>query len=419
MTTEGILVGIGLTLLLAVGCQVFAGRVRVPAIVVLLPVGFTAGQFIPQIDPHAIVGDAFTPMVGLAVSLVLFDAGLDLDFADLRGDVHRVVRRLLAWGVPITFVGASAMAYAWLGVGREVAVMLGAILVVSGPTVVNPLLEAARPGRRLTSILAWEGTMIDPIGAIIGALVFQALVNGIGFGRAHEITAFGASIGVGVLGGVVGTAVLWVLLSKVRLRGVVATEVIVATVVGISALCDAWRDDTGLIAAILMGVALANLSIVDLPEDRRFFATIVQLVIGVLFISISATVAADSVVDVLAPTLLVVAGLVIVVRPLVTLVATRGTTLTARQRAFIGWMDPRGIVAASTAATFAGPLLAAGFVGADRLLPATFLIIVVTVSLYGLTVDLAVRVLRLGERDHGAAGGGPARGCQTGEPVAE
>lgn len=135
----------------------------------------------------------------------------------------------------------------------------------------------------------------------------------------------------------------------------------------------------------------------NLPEDRRFFRTIVQLVIGLLFISISATVTTSSVRAVLWPTLALLAGLVLVVRPLVASASTVRTALSARERAFVGWMDPRGIVAASTAATFASPLAAAGISGADKLLPATFLIIVGTVIIYGLTAAPMARLLGLAE----------------------
>jgi NhaP-type Na+/H+ or K+/H+ antiporter len=191
--------------------------------------------------------------------------------------------------------------------------------------------------------------------------------------------------------------VLWLLLSKLRLTGVVATEAIIAVVVGIAALCDARRADSGLLAAILMGVALANLPGIDLPEDRRFFKTVVQLVIGILFISISAGVTASSVRSVLGSTVVLIAGLVLLVRPLVAAVATWGTALSLRERAFVGWMDPRGIVAASTAATFAPPLAMAGVGGAEKLLPATFLVIVGTVSLYGLSAAPVARLLGLAE----------------------
>ncbi len=397
MSTSDIFVGFGLTVLFAVGCQIVAARLRLPAIILLLPVGFVAGHFITAMNPEKSLGSAFSPLVALAVAVILFDGGLDLVFRELKGHSQRVVRRLLYLGVPITWAAASLLSWPLLSLSGQAAVMLGAIVIVSGPTVVAPLLEAARPGRRVSLILGWEGVTIDPVGAIVGALVFQGLIHGVHVGGGKEVQAFLGSIGVGALGGTIGTAVLWLLLSKVGLSGVLATEAILAVVVGTAAICDSQRDDTGLIAAIVMGVAFANLPGLNLPEDRRFFRTIVQLVIGLLFISISATVTTSSVRAVLWPTLALLAGLVLVVRPLVASASTVRTALSARERAFVGWMDPRGIVAASTAATFASPLAAAGISGADKLLPATFLIIVGTVIIYGLTAAPMARLLGLAE----------------------
>jgi NhaP-type Na+/H+ or K+/H+ antiporter len=392
-----IFIGFGVTVLLAVGCQIVSSRVGLPAIILLLPAGFVAGHYLSEMNLEKTLGSAFSPMVGLAVAIILFDGGLDLNFRELEGHSQRVVRRLLYLGIPITWAGATLLAWLLLGLSSQAAVMLGAIVIVSGPTVVAPVLEAARPGRRVSLILGWEGTTIDPIGAIIGALVFQALVNHVQPGRGEAILAFLRSIGTGALGGAIGTAALWLLLNKLRLRGPMATQAIVAMVVGTAALCDALRSDTGLIAAIVMGVALANLPVIDLPEDRQFFKTIVQLVIGLLFISISAGVTTKSVGAVLWPTLAIIAGLVLVVRPTVAAASTLRTSLSRRERAFIGWMDPRGIVAASTAATFGAPLATAGVAGANKLLPATFVVIVGTVTVYGLSGAPVARLLGLAE----------------------
>ena len=409
MTSSEIFVGLGLLFGLAVGCQIVATALRLPAIVVLLPVGFVAGALTSTINPIGLFGDAFTPMVSLAVAVILFEGGLDLRVKELEGHGHRVVRRLIACGVPITWAGAGLLAWLLLGLSSQAALMLGAILIVSGPTVVGPLLERARPGRRLTAILGWEGTTIDPIGATIGALVFQALSHDVSFRPRQELFEFAASIGLGLLGGAVGTAALWLLLEKLELRGVLATEATIATVVAVAAACNALRDDTGLIAAILMGVAVANMPAIRSPEDRPFFRTIVQLIIGLLFISISATVTPSSVLAVLWPSLALVAGLILVVRPLVAAVATVRTNLTVRERVFIGLMDPRGIVAASTAATFAAPLASLGIGGADDLLPATFLVIVGTVTIYGLAAAPAARLLGLGTSADEAPSGETAR----------
>jgi NhaP-type Na+/H+ or K+/H+ antiporter len=395
MTTSEIFVGLGLLLGLAVGCQIAATTLRVPAIVILLPVGFVAGALTSTINPTELFGAAFTPMVSLAVAVILFEGGLDLNVKELEGHSQRIVRRLILWGVPITWAGAGLFAGLLLGLSSRAAVMLGAILIVSGPTVVGPLLERARPGRRLTAILGWEGTTIDPIGAILGALVFQALSTGASFRPRRELLEFAGNIGLGLLGGAVGTAVLWLLLNKLQLRGVLATEATIAAVVAVAAACNALRDDTGLIAAIAMGVAVANAPGIKSPEDRPFFRTLVQLIIGLLFISISATVTPSSVRSVLWPSLALVACLIVVVRPLVAAAATLRTNLTGRERVFIGLMDPRGIVAASTAATFAAPLAGLGIGGANKILPATFVVIVGTVTIYGLAAAPTARLLGL------------------------
>ena len=223
MEASEIFVGLGLTVVLAVGGQIVATRYRLPAIVLLLPVGFLAGQWVTAMNPQDTLGSAFSPMVSLAVAVILFDGGLDLELNELEGHSQRVVRRLLYLGIPITWAGATLLAWPLLGLSGRIALMLGAILIVSGPTVVGPLLEAARPGRRVSLILGWEGTTIDPLGAIIGALVFQGLRNHVDVGGGTEVLAFLRSFGVGALGGVVGTAVLWVLLNRLELTGVLAT----------------------------------------------------------------------------------------------------------------------------------------------------------------------------------------------------
>ncbi len=413
MTESQIFLGLGLTFALAIGCQIAATRARIPAIILLLPVGFVAGSLTTTINPDRLLGPAFTPMVGLAVALVLFDGGLDLDVSSLEHHHRPVVRRLLAVGVPLTWAGAGLFASILLPISGKAASMLGAILIVSGPTVVAPIVRAARPGRTVTSVLNWEGLTVDPIGAIIGVLVFEALQAGTQPGVVDAAAKFVGRVGLGLLGGAVGSLVLWLLLRRLKLTGLLATEAIVATVVAVTAICDAIRADTGLVAAISMGVALANVRALGLPEDRPFFQNIVQLTIGLLFVSISATVTPASVKAVFWPSLALVACLVLVVRPVVALVATTRSKLTARERVFVGAMDPRGIVAASTAASFGAPLVAAGIQGADRLLPVTFLVIVGTVTFYGLSAVPLAASTRAPRGRRGTGPGGALSGHRT------
>jgi len=393
VTTNQILTGVGLILALAVGSQVLASRLRIPAIIVLLPAGFVAGALTSDVNPQNLLGPAFEPLVSLSVAVILYDAGLSLDMRKLKGHTRKVVIRLIVLGVLITTALAASVAAPLLGMSRGAAVMLGIILVVSGPTVVGPLLSFVRPTERLQQVLIWEGSLIDPVGGILGALVFHGVVASTSKGPGSQLAQFAASVGVGVAGGVIGTALLWLLLRKLRLGEVLGTTAQLAAVIAVAAACDVIREDTGLIAAIFMGLALANRRGFDIPSRRPFFETLVQLIIGVLFISISATVTPASLRHLLLPTLALVAVLVLVARPIVAFASTLRTDLTKGERAFIGWMAPRGIVAAATASTFAAGLVAKGIGGAGKILPATFVVIVATVTLYGLTAVPAARRL--------------------------
>jgi NhaP-type Na+/H+ or K+/H+ antiporter len=399
VTTAQILTGIGLILVLAVGSQVLASRLRIPALILLLPAGFIAGALTSDVNPQHLLGASFQPLVSLSVAVILYDAGLGLDLRKLQGHIRKVVLRLIVVGVLITWLLAAALAAPLLGMSRGAAVMLGIILVVSGPTVVGPLLGFVRPTERLQRVLIWEGSLIDPIGGILGALVFHAVSASTSRGPGSQLAQFLLSVAVGLGGGVAGTALLWLLLRKLRLGEVLGTNAQLAAVVAVAAGCDAFRDDTGLIAAIFMGLAVANMRGFDIPVRRPFFETLVQLIIGVLFISISATVSPQSLRHLILPTLAVVAALVIVARPIAAFASTLKTDLTRGERAFIGWMAPRGIVAAATASTFGTALAAKGIGGSAKILPATFVVIVATVTLYGLTAAPVARRLRVGRPD--------------------
>jgi NhaP-type Na+/H+ or K+/H+ antiporter len=388
VSTDQVLSGVGLILVLAVSSQVLASRLRVPALIILLPVGFAAGALTTDVNPERLLGPAFQPLVSLAVAVILYDACLALEVDKRRGRGRRVVSRLIIVGVPVTWAFGTVSGSLLLGMSGGAAVMLGAILVVSGPTVVGPLLDFIRPTERLQRVLAWEGSLIDPVGGILGAVVFQAVLAG-----RYQPGQFLLSVAIGVAGAAAGVALLWFCLRKLALGDVLATASQLACVVGVAAACDIGREDSGLIAAVLMGLALANLRGFDIPARRPFFETLVQLIIGVLFVSISATVAPQSLRHLVLPTLGLVVVLVLVTRPLVAFLATSRADMTRAERQFTGWMAPRGIVAAAAASTFGTALAAHHTSGAAKILPVTFLVIAMTVALYGLTAVPVARRL--------------------------
>lgn len=392
MTAHQVLIGVGLIVVLAVGSQVVAALLRIPALIILLPAGFIAGALTHDVNPLRLFGTAFQPLVSLAVAVILYDAGLALNLSKLPNRARRVVSRLILWGVPITWAFGAIFAALLLGMSSAAAVMLGAILVVSGPTVVLPLLRFIRPTEQLQQVLAWEGSLIDPVGGVLGAVVYAAELAA--HRRAFAVPGqFLVSVGVGVAGAAVGILLLWFLLRKLELGEVLGTSVQLACVVGVAAACNVVHEDTGLLAAVLMGLAVANLRGFDMPARRPFFETLVQLIIAVLFVSISATVTPASLDHLVLPTLGLVAVLVLVTRPLVAFLTTLRSDLTRGERELTGWMAPRGIVAAATASTFSAGLARHQIGGAAKILPVTFLVIAATVAIYGLTaVPVARRV---------------------------
>jgi len=399
LSTNEILTGLGLVIVLAIGCQLLASWLRIPAIVLLLPVGFAAGAITSDVHPDELFGTSFNPLVDVGVALILFEAGLRLSWEEVpwrgvKGAAHSVVVRLISIGVALTFAGTMVATKLIFDLDWGVCLVLGAILVVSGPTVVMPLLAFVRPTQTVRSTLKWEGTLIDPLGALLGVAAFTAVQNGATGGQPFHLGGLALSLVVAVGVGLVATFVLWLILRRLQANApglsIMATLMCVtAALVG----ADLLREDSGFLAAATMGIALANQRAINMTQILGFASTIVELLIGLLFILISASVTPSSISGLLLDTLALIAVMVIVLRPLNVLIATWGSTLTMRERAFVGWMDPRGIVAAATGSAFGLELTQAGVQDADKILPIAFLVIFGTVVLYGLTALPVGRLL--------------------------
>jgi NhaP-type Na+/H+ or K+/H+ antiporter len=395
LSSDEILTGLGLVIVLGLACRLVAHATRLPAIVVLLPVGFAAGALTDDVHPDALFGDAFQPLVALGVGLILFEAGLRLRLHELTGGGHRVVVRLIAIGVPLTALGVTVAAKLIFGLGWGVSAVLGAVLVVSGPTVVLPLLAFVRPSDSVRSVLKWEGVLIDPIGALLGVLAFHAVKAGAGGGD-YQVGDLALSLATGLIAGAAGAGVLWLLLRRLQ-RASPGQTVAAALMVLVAALvaADALREDSGFLAATVMGMVMANQTELDVSGILAFHGTVVELLIAILFVLISASVAPSQVIDLLPEGLALVAVIVFVLRPLVVALGTFGSKLTTAERGFVAWLAPRGIVAASTASAFGLQLTQDGVSGADQILPISFIVIFATVALYGLTAAPLARLLGL------------------------
>src|SRR3954452_1031876 len=205
MSTDDVLLGLGLVIVLAVGSQLLAGRLRLPGIVVLLPVGVLAGIATDDVHPDALLGPLYQPFVSIAVGVILFEAGVGLSLAEIARDVRGAVKRLVLVGIAVSSVAiAGTVALLFGGMNFGVAGLIGAILVVSGPTVVLPLLAFIRPTATVRSLLTWEGVLVDPVGAILGVLVFLGVQSASAGGTRWHLGELLISLTVGAL---VGAAV--------------------------------------------------------------------------------------------------------------------------------------------------------------------------------------------------------------------
>jgi NhaP-type Na+/H+ or K+/H+ antiporter len=352
----------------------------------LLPAGFLAGMWWPDaVDPTGIFGASFTQLVNLTVAVILFHGGLELSEERLLEKDRRIIFRFITLGALMTWAAAAVAVALLLPVPKQIALLIGAICIVSGPTVVAPLLEFVRPQIRVRRILAWEGTLIDPVGALVAVVVFQGVLASAQPSVGAAVSAFLGSVGVGLGIGLVGTAFMWAGMKLARDSRILRTEVLLASAVVGAGVADAIRDDAGLVTAIVMGLAGSVLIRHEFESVKPFFDTVVKFSVGILFVSISSLVTPESLQGLVLPALGVVLILVLIVRPLIAFLLTTRTTLLPRQRGFLAWMAPRGIVAAATASSFGTTLTGLGVEGADKLLPSVFLIIVGTVVIYSLT----------------------------------
>ena len=379
----------------AVGSQLLGARLRIPAIIPLLVAGVALGPYgVGAFDVDDLLGELLDPFVALAVGAILFDGALLLRREELAEGVGGVVTRLITLGVGITWALAAAGAGLLLGLDHRIAILLGAILTLSGPTVVIPLLDFIRPTRRPASILRWEGILVDPVGAILAVVTFHAIASGEG---SFDLVEFASTIAIGAAIGLVAAGLVALLLRGDRFERHLISSGILALVLVAVAGASEVRDDAGLVTAIVMGVGLAHQQRELVSRAPEFGETLVSLLLGVLFVVLSARVDPAAVIDLGFGGLAFCALLIFLVRPLSTALCTVRSSTTRAERTLIAFMMPRGIVAAATASSFALTLEQHGVPDAESLVPAVFLVIAVTVVIYGLAGRPLARRLGVAE----------------------
>jgi NhaP-type Na+/H+ or K+/H+ antiporter len=393
---EHIIIGIGSIIILGIAAQWIGWRLKLPAILPLLVVGFLAGPVTGFINPDELIGDLLFPVVSISVAVILFEGGLSLKREDLAG-MLRVVQLLISVGVLITWAGIWAAAYFIFGLDPLLSSLLGAILVVSGPTVVTPLLRFIRPVNRVRSVLQWEGILVDPVGATLGVLVLGAVAGSSLEQLSIPIILAGIVLTL-VIGGLIGwlaSSIIIQLFQREWVPEYLQTAVTLLLVMLAFIASNVLRAESGLMATTVMGIVLANQKRVNIQHVVSFKEELGILLLSVLFIVLSARIELTDFAGIGWEATLFLAVLLFVIRPISVWVSTIRSDLSWKEKLFLSWMYPRGIVAASVASLFALELHDLGFAGSERLVPLTFLVVVGTVAVYALTAGPLARVLEL------------------------
>lgn len=380
---------------LGVGSQWLAWKLRLPAIVLMLAAGLLIGPVLGVFDPRRDIGELMGPMISIAVAIILFEGGLTLNLHSLAGAAEGV-RRLVFLGAPLGWLSSTLALHYVAGLGWESAAVFGGILIVTGPTVIAPLLRTARLQQRPSALLQWEAIVNDPVGALAAVLAFQIVVVAhADMTAGYALWELGRGIGFATL---VGLGAGWGL-ARAFDRGLVAeymkVPVLFASVLGTFALADGVLHESGLLAVTIMGIWIANAELPSYAEMRRFKEHATILLVSGVFILLAAGMNLDtlSVLDWRAGLFVVV--LILLARPVTVLLALARTGVPWRERLLVAFTGPRGVVLVAVAGLFGERLVGLGLADAALIPPLAFAVVVATVVLHGFTLAPLARALGL------------------------
>ena len=356
-----------------------------PAILFLLVTGILIGPASGLLNPDALFGDLLLPAISLSVAVILFEGSLTLKLHDIR-ELRGVVRNLVTIGAVITWLITAYATHRLLGFDINIALLFGAVVVVTGPTVIIPMLRSVRPNANIANTLRWEGITIDPLGALLAVLVFDFIIASRGenaFG--HVALSFGRIILAGAVFGFVFAEAAGFILRRHLIPEYLRSIFALTMVFVVYAVSDLIEHESGLLAVTIMGMTLTNMKDTDIEDILDFKESLSVLLISVVFIVLAARIQFDQFIMIGWPGIMVLASVMFIARPVAVFVSTLASDLTFRERCMIAWIGPRGIVAAAVAAVFALRLDEAGFSEAELLVPLTFLIIIGTVIIQSAT----------------------------------
>ena len=374
------LVSIGI---LSITCQFIAHKVKLPAILFLLLAGIVLGPLTQTLSADALFGDLLFPIVSLAVAIILFEGALTLKFSDISGH-GKMVRNLCSLGVLITWLIVTPTAYYFLEIPLGLAALIGAIVTVTGPTVIVPMLRTVRPSAKVSSILRWEGIIIDPIGALFAVLIFEYILtqqNAV----SHTLYAFGITVMSGLVLGSLSGYCLGLALRHKLIPHYLQNAATLTLILGAFAASNAFAHESGLLTVTIGGMILANMKNVDVSDILEFKETLSVLLISGLFILLATRMDFGAIANIGMGAIVVVLVVMFVARPISVFISGAGMALSLNEKLLLSWIAPRGIIAAAVSALFALNLEAQGYPQAEVLVPMIFIIIIVTVVVQSLT----------------------------------
>ncbi len=397
-------------LVVGIFAQWLAWKLKIPAILPLIVLGITVGPFstfllgdrVQMIDTTELFSsEIFFDVVSLSVGIILFEGGLTLRFKEVKKHL-KTIRNLLFLGSTVTLLGGAFSAYYFLDLSLEIAFLFGALVIVTGPTVIRPILQNVKPSKNIATILKWEGVLIDPVGAFVTVLIYEFIIARGTTGTFSALTGFFMTILSGIAVGTLMAYFTFILLKKNWAPHFLKNTVVLALCVFAYALSDYFHEESGLLAVTIMGIVISNSGLKDVKSLLAFKEDITTILISVLFIALSSRISMEDIQMIGWESLLVLVVLIFVIRPVsVFLSSMRSKELTLNEKIFISYISPRGIVSAGIASVFALKISSGGVTGlsddfvrdAQLLLPLTFLVILGTVILQGGTAKFVAKLL--------------------------
>jgi NhaP-type Na+/H+ or K+/H+ antiporter len=388
---------IALLIVLCSFCQWLAWRVKLPAIIFLLATGVLLGPALGLLHPDRLLGNLLFPFVSLSVAVVLFEGSLTLRYREIIG-LEAVVRNLVSFGMLATCIITAVATRLALGLPWELCLLFGAITVVTGPTVIIPMLRTVRPTANVARILRWEGIIIDPLGAALAVLVYEFIISGGGQeALGHTLLMFGQIVLIGSLIGALGGYLFGLVLRNHWLPEFLHNVTALALVFGTFALADTVQHESGLVTVTVMGIWLANMDGVEVEDILDFKESLSILLVSILFIVLAARMDFANVAGLGWRALSVFLAIQFLARPINVMLSAFRSRLSWPERHLLAWIAPRGIVAAAISALFALRLEQMGMAGAPLLIPLTFMVIIGTVLLQSLTARPLALWLKVAE----------------------